>query len=200
MTLVEPAHTAFYSDRQRGSISICLDENTIAAYMNRTLAEREAILVEQHLDVCPTCFSLVSQLANIAVSFEDIPTNSAINSSQMRFKTDWDETPASWHSSERFEPICELGSGGMGSVALVFDKVRNERVACKRILKPDPVQQYRFKLEFRAIEQMLHPNLVRLYEVGQDEQGMFFTMEAVDGWDLQTYCWSPSWPAFCHNY
>src|SRR5690606_33604314 len=45
----------------------------------------------------------------------------------------------------------------------------------------------RFKREFRAIEHLTHPSLVRLFELGEDDEGLFFTMELVDGEDLTTY-------------
>lgn len=76
----------------------------------------------------------------------------------------------------------------MGAVELVEDRERGERVARKRVLRAaDPRAIVRFKREFRAIEHLTHPSLVRLFELGEDAQGLFFTMEVVEGEDLASY-------------
>jgi hypothetical protein len=76
----------------------------------------------------------------------------------------------------------------MGAVELVEDRERGERVARERVLRAaDPRALVRFKREFRAIEHLTHPSLVRLFELGEDDEGLFFTMELVDGEDLTTY-------------
>ncbi len=88
---------------------------------------------------------------------------------------------------ERFELIRELGQGGMGRVILVRDGERRQQVAMKRILHANATARLRFKREFRALAQQIHPNLVRLYELG-DADGLYFTMAYVPGCDVLTYC------------
>lgn len=88
----------------------------------------------------------------------------------------------------RYEVIRELGRGGMGAVLLVRDGEWDVEVALKRILVSNPEDLLRFKREFRDLEGLSHPNLVQLYELGEDAEGLFFTMEPVEGWDLRTYC------------
>ncbi|MBX3269783.1 MAG: protein kinase [Sandaracinaceae bacterium] len=90
--------------------------------------------------------------------------------------------------AHRYEDLGPLGEGGMGAVRRVRDAARQEIVAQKRIHVPDPAERLRFKREFRAIERLLHPNLVRLHELGEDAQGPYFTMELVEGVDLEAYC------------
>jgi serine/threonine-protein kinase len=80
--------------------------------------------------------------------------------------------------------LADLGSGAMGHVQRVFDAERAEEVALKRLLSADPAWIIRFKREFRIAHGLRHPNLARLYELGEDERGLFFTMEIVDGVDL----------------
>ncbi|MGM0556282.1 MAG: serine/threonine-protein kinase PknK [Myxococcota bacterium] len=91
-------------------------------------------------------------------------------------------------TTSRYTVVDELGAGGMGAVYLVEDHEWGTVVAQKRILVDDPEYLLLFKREFRAVESLSHPNLVQLYELGEDERGLFFTMEAVDGWDLGSYC------------
>ncbi len=93
----------------------------------------------------------------------------------------------------RYRVLRALGRGGMGDVLLVHDAVRDEDVALKRVLSAKASAQIRFKREFRVIADLLHPNLVRLHELGEDGEGLYFTMEAIDGSDLATYC-APSAP------
>ena len=92
-----------------------------------------------------------------------------------------------------------LGRGGMGEVHLVHDGVRQQQVALKRVLAERGDAMVRFKREFRAIERLLHPGLVRLHELGEDAEGLYFTMEAIDGVDLLTYCTGGPFPPFPSN-
>jgi tetratricopeptide (TPR) repeat protein len=85
---------------------------------------------------------------------------------------------------ERYLDPQPLGEGSTGSVFSVFDRERGEAVALKRLRVSDPQLQLRFKREFRLLEQLGHPNLCSLFELGQDAQGLFFTMELVPGTDL----------------
>jgi serine/threonine protein kinase/tetratricopeptide (TPR) repeat protein len=83
--------------------------------------------------------------------------------------------------TERFEIVRRLGAGGMGVVYEAYDRERDARVALKtlRTLKPDAL--LRFKNEFRALQDISHPNLVALGELFEEEGRWFFTMEMVDG-------------------
>ena len=75
----------------------------------------------------------------------------------------------------------------MGRVDLVFDELVGRRVARKRIRSPSPRALARFKLEFRAVEDLDHPNVVKVHELGEDEDGLYFTMDAVDGENLDAF-------------
>ncbi len=88
----------------------------------------------------------------------------------------------------RYRFLRALGRGGMGRVSLVWDEDRGEEVALKRITVPGAGARVDFKREFRRVERLLHPGLVRLHELGEDDEGLFFTMEALDGTTLLEYC------------
>ena len=88
----------------------------------------------------------------------------------------------------RFELTRELGAGGFGRVYLANDKLHGERVALKVLARRDPHALKRFKTEFRSLANLVHHNLVSLFELHQPEDGQapdsagwFFTMEHVDG-------------------
>src|SRR6185295_56270 len=79
-----------------------------------------------------------------------------------------------------YELLDQLGRGGMGVVYRAFQKSLKRIVALKMIL--DTKQNFsqaarRFQIEAEAAARLLHPNIVRLYDFGLEEQQPFFTME-----------------------
>lgn len=89
--------------------------------------------------------------------------------------------------TQRFVPIRFVGSGGNGLVYLVRDEEMGVEVALKALSARAPSDLYRLKSEFRVAKDVLHPNLVELYDLVVDEWESFFTMEFVDGPDLVTH-------------
>src|SRR4051794_1951695 len=79
-------------------------------------------------------------------------------------------------STPRFEIRRRIGAGGMGAVYEAYDRQRDMRVAIKTLLHLDPLALYRFKNEFRALADITHENLVRLYELVNEGRDWFFTM------------------------
>jgi serine/threonine protein kinase len=88
----------------------------------------------------------------------------------------------------KYKVLEKLGSGGMGTVFLCEHKLMRRRVAVKVLPVPkadDKTSLDRFYREAKAAAAMDHPNIVRAYDIDQDEHLHFLVMEYVDGTNLQ---------------
>jgi serine/threonine protein kinase len=87
----------------------------------------------------------------------------------------------------RFELVRRIGAGGIGLVYEATDRSYGTRVAVKTLQRLDGEALLRFKNEFRMLQGIHHPNLVRLGELFEEGGHWFFTMELLDGVDFMTY-------------
>ena len=88
----------------------------------------------------------------------------------------------------RYKVLERLGAGGMGSVYLCEHKMMRRRVAVKVLptaKAEEPASLERFYREARAVAALDHPNIVRAYDIDQDEKLHFLVMEFVDGANFQ---------------
>lgn len=87
----------------------------------------------------------------------------------------------------RYRIIALLGKGGMGEVYRADDLTLGQAVAIKFLpdqAMRDEGMRERFRNEVRIARRVSHPNVCRVYDVGEIEGQTFFTMEYVDGEDL----------------
>jgi eukaryotic-like serine/threonine-protein kinase len=92
----------------------------------------------------------------------------------------------------RFEVVRFLGAGGMGEVYEVLDREHDARLAAKVMRRLDAHVLYRFKREFRIVQELAHPNLAALGELHELGGLWFFTMELVDGVDFLHHVRDPA--------
>ena len=86
----------------------------------------------------------------------------------------------------RYRMITRLGSGGMGEVWRADDLILETPVALKLIYTDDPEGRRHILNEVRLARKITHPAICRVFDVGEGEGEVFYSMELVDGEDLAT--------------
>ena len=85
--------------------------------------------------------------------------------------------------SDRYEIIRSIGEGGMANVYLAHDIILDRDVAIKVLrgdLANDEKFVRRFQREALAASSLSHPNIVEMYDVGEDNGNYYIVMEYVD--------------------
>lgn len=88
----------------------------------------------------------------------------------------------------RYEIRSKLGAGGMGEVYVAHDAELGRDAAVKilpREFSTDEERKSRFRQEARTVSSLNHPNIITIYETGENEQGSFLVTELVDGRTLR---------------
>jgi CHASE2 domain-containing sensor protein/tRNA A-37 threonylcarbamoyl transferase component Bud32 len=94
----------------------------------------------------------------------------------------------------RYEILTELGQGAMGTVYEGKDHKINREVAIKTLRYEDVAAdeaeevKTRFFREAEAVGKLSHPNIVTIFDVGEDHDMAYIAMELLKGTDLAEYC------------
>lgn len=90
--------------------------------------------------------------------------------------------------NERYEIIKSIGEGGMANVYLAHDTILDRDVAIK-VLRGDLENNEkfirRFQREAKSVSDLSHPNIVEVYDVGEEEGQHYIVMEYIDGKTLK---------------
>jgi serine/threonine-protein kinase len=78
-----------------------------------------------------------------------------------------------------------IGRGGMGRIYQATDTILRRQVAIKITAWPEPEFRERFLREAQAIARLDHPNIVRIFDVGDVEEGLFIVQEWLRGESLR---------------
>jgi len=90
--------------------------------------------------------------------------------------------------NDRYEVIRSIGEGGMANVYLGYDTILDRNVAIKVLrgdLSNDEKFVRRFQREALSASSLAHPNIVEMYDVGEDEGTYYIVMEYVEGKTLK---------------
>jgi predicted Ser/Thr protein kinase len=145
------------------------DELALAASGSGDASQRQGVL--DHAASCEECHAALMVLAPTAISEPASPTLSP---------------PASAGGTvDRYRLGAELGRGAMGVVYAARDPELDREVAVK-VLRPS-ASAARLKREAQALARLAHPNVVRVYDVGEHEGQSFVAMELVRGGNVRQW-------------
>ncbi len=91
--------------------------------------------------------------------------------------------------SDRYQIIKSIGEGGMANVYLAYDTILDRNVAVKVLrgdLSNDEKFVRRFQREALAASSLTHPNIVEVYDVGEDNGEYYIVMEYIEGKHLKS--------------
>jgi eukaryotic-like serine/threonine-protein kinase len=141
----------------------CLDDTSAAALLEVSLPEAERDRIEQHLDDCAACRTLVSHLVRARPA-----------------------RPSADRSPSLAEPLLGryhiTGLCGVGSMGVVFashDAQLHREVALKLVRSSGSPE--RLIREARALAQLDHPNVVAVHDAGADGERVFVAMDLIRG-------------------
>lgn len=90
--------------------------------------------------------------------------------------------------NDRYEIVKLIGEGGMANVYLAEDTILDRKVAVKVLrgdLSGDEKFVRRFQREALSASSLSHPNIVEIYDVGEDEGNFYIVMEYIEGKTLK---------------
>lgn len=120
---------------------------------------------------------------------EPLRSSSTVDDSATIWAPAGDDLDTSFQPSMigRFVVIGELGQGAMGQVLRAYDPKLLREVAIKLVRVRNPVASARMLREAQALAQLSHPNVVSIYDVGEQQGTVFIAMEYVPGRSLREW-------------
>ena len=94
----------------------------------------------------------------------------------------------------RYRIVRRIGRGAMGVVYEAHDEVMGRRVGLKVLmadLEGDPDTLARFHREAKAAARLVHPNIITIFDAGEDKGRSFIAMQLLEGWPLADYLKRP---------
>lgn len=143
------------------------------AALGRPAAERDAFVAE----ACAGDDALKQEIASLLAFHEEDGNQAGVREPDALFD-------AGHVFAGRYRMIARIGRGGMGDVWRADDLVLQTPVALKLIDSSSPDARERILNEVRLARQITHPAVCRVFDVGEAEGGIFYSMELVRGEDL----------------
>ena len=144
---------------------------------------------------CPSCSAEIPERSRFCLSCgaalgsaSEVPTDAmALSTSMPSSYSEEGRFPAGTVLAERYRILGLIGQGGMGEVYRASDLKLGQPVALKflpQATAKNPQLLARFHAEVRIARQVSHPNVCRVYDIGEVDGSTFLSMEYVDGEDL----------------
>ncbi len=154
--------------------------------------ERPAGARAAFLDLVCADQELRQQVEGLLVSFDDagdfIEKPVMEDSLSLQAKASTPSESIIGHKIGNYEILSLLGAGGMGEVYLARDNRLDREIALKILpaqFTQEPTQVERFEREARAASALNHPNIITIYEVGQEGDTHFIATEFIPGRTLR---------------
>ncbi|HEV3384021.1 MAG TPA: serine/threonine-protein kinase, partial [Gemmata sp.] len=165
----------------------CPTREELLAFHLGTLRHDAVELVAAHVETCPECEKKLEQLDATADHLlsglrRPVPSSSNPNSETREFSRNLSDV---WPELPGYRHIGTLGRGGMGVVFEAHQEALNRRVAVKRIQAGGGEAGARSRAEAETLGQLLHPNIVQIYEILECNLGLFLILELVNGGSLE---------------
>jgi tRNA A-37 threonylcarbamoyl transferase component Bud32 len=155
----------------------CLSDSTVQQFFDGQLGADGVASLERHVDDCASCRRLLSHTARALGSRSAAP-RSGVATLGPRVLADGVVV------ADRYRVTRLLGRGGMGEVYEVEDLTLRERVALKTVhagLAHDERMVERLKREVQLARRVTHECACRVFDVGEDGEVVFLTMELIAG-------------------
>ena len=157
----------------------CPAVEDLAAFARGESPAEAGEMIARHLEGCAACLATLNDLNDLSDPFlaelrRPVPLE--------LFAAATDRPP-----SAAYEIVTELGRGGMSVVYQARQRGLNRLVALKRIrdgARAGAEQRQRFRTEAEAIARLQHPNIVQIFDVGEEDGSPFFSLEFMDGGNL----------------
>ncbi len=156
----------------------CPDENALVRFSQGRLTPPESSSIEAHVDSCDDCRRVVAAVALASTSPVSRMASEMFRAGDLLGRY-------------RIEQV--LGSGAMGIVYAAFDPQLGRRVALKLMhgARPDGLSDddlsARILREAQSMARLAHPNVVSVFEIGNDAGRLFVAMELSEGVTLDRW-------------
>ncbi|WP_372370336.1 protein kinase [Candidatus Uabimicrobium sp. HlEnr_7] len=133
--------------------------------------------------------SMLGQLQGVSRVKPDTQAPRHQNASNKSANDDAPQNDSRKILGNRYEVICKLGQGGMGTVYKVQDIQLDRTVALKTLIAEtdSETQINRFIKEAKATAALDHPNIIRVHDIGVFSKTPYFTMDLVAGASLKEF-------------
>jgi len=161
----------------------CLDENDVSDLLADALGATERAAIDEHLDRCPACRSLVSSVAMALQEHDDLGRSVVRDPSLI-------QPIASLRRGDslgRYVVLDVVGIGNMGVVYAAYDPDLDRRIAVKVLHEQADRHRELAWREAKSMARINHPHIVAVHDVGLAANRVFVAMEFVEGVTLRTW-------------
>ena len=152
---------------------VCPNEDVFASLIDGSLSDAQRSALHDHVDQCPSCAQLLSELG-----LQMTPEGHISEASE--------ESEALPQALERYQTLEVIGAGAMGVVHKAWDALLERPVALK-LIRPRTGQAARHLREARHMASLNHPNILPVYDVGVWRGQVFMVTQLIDGGSLSRW-------------